>query len=148
MYIVSACLLGENCKYNGGNNYNEKVAELIKGHEYISVCPEMAAGLTSPRPPAEILDGRVYNDEGEDLTERFWEGAEKTLKEAMEKARALDEEIELAILKAKSPTCGSGEIYDGTFSHTVVRGDGIFARLLMDNGIKVISEEDLVNDKL
>ena len=143
MYIVSACLLGENCKYNGGNNLNDKVKEMLEGHNYISVCPEIVAGFPAPRPPAEIREGRVYNDKGDDLTEMFLDGAEKTLSEARKKSELLGEEIELAILKAKSPTCGSSRIYDGSFSHVVVDGNGIFAALLIENGIKVISEEDI-----
>lgn len=142
MYIVSACLLGEDVKYNGGNNYNEKVIELIKGHNYMPVCPEITAGFPAPRPPAEIRDGRVYNDKGVDLTDLFNKGAEEVFLEAKKMAEELGEEIEMAILKAKSPTCGSSVIYDGTFSHIVVEGDGVFAKLLKDNGIKVISEEE------
>ncbi|GAB1475194.1 DUF523 domain-containing protein [Bacillota bacterium] len=142
MYIVSACFLGENCKYDGGNNLNAKVLKLIEGHNYLPVCPEMAVGFPAPRPPAEIRGGRVYNNKGEDLTDLFREGAEKVLKEAREKALSLGEEIELALLKAKSPTCGSKRIYDGTFSHKVVDGNGVFAELLINNGIKVISEEE------
>ncbi len=143
MYIVSGCLLGENCKYNGGNNLNDKVMEMLKGHNYISVCPEMLAGFPAPRPPAEISKGRVYNDKGKDLTDLFIKGARIALNEAKKKSREIGEEIDLAILKAKSPTCGSRQIYDGSFSHTIVDGDGVFAALLIENGIKVISEEDI-----
>lgn len=142
MYIVSACFLGENCKYDGGNNYNEKVIKMIEGHNYFTVCPEMIAGFPAPRPPAEMSRGRVYNNKGEDLTDLFREGAEKALKEAGKKALNMGEDIELAILKAKSPTCGSKCIYDGTFTHTIVDGNGVFAELLIKNGIKVISEEE------
>ncbi|MDI9494482.1 MAG: DUF523 domain-containing protein [Bacillota bacterium] len=142
MYIISACLLGENCKYNGGNNLNEKVMEIVKNRNYIAVCPEVAVGFPTPRPPAEIRDGRVYNIEGKDVTEEFEKGAAIELARAKELADRLGENIELAILKSKSPSCGCGRIYDGTFTHRLAPGDGIFARLLKENGIKTISEEE------
>lgn len=142
MYIISACLLGENCKYNGGNNLNEKVRAIAKGCNYIAVCPEVAGGCPTPRAPAEIRDGRVYNIQGEDLTDEFREGAALELAKARAIADRLGEEIELAVLKSKSPSCGCGQIYDGTFTHTLVPGDGIFAQLLKKNGIKIISEEE------
>jgi len=142
VYIISACLLGENCKYNGGNNLNEKVIDLAKGHNYIAVCPEVAAGCPVPRPPMEIRDGRVYSQEGEDLTEEFREGAAMVLAEARARAGELGEDIELAVLKSRSPSCGCGRIYDGTFTHTLIDGDGVLAELLTQNGIKIISEEE------
>jgi uncharacterized protein YbbK (DUF523 family) len=142
MYVVSACLLGENCKYNGGNNYHERVISFLNDKNYIAVCPEMIGGFPAPRPPAEILDRKVYNDKGQELTDAFIKGANETLRIIENKAKELGEEVELAILKAKSPTCGSNKIYDGTFTHTIVSGNGIFADLLIKNGIKVISEEE------
>jgi uncharacterized protein YbbK (DUF523 family) len=142
MYIISACLLGENCKYNGGNNLNEKVMEIVKNRNYIAVCPEVAVGFPTPRPLAEIRDGRVYNIEGKDVTEEFEKGAAIELARAKELADRLGENIELAILKSKSPSCGCGRIYDGTFTHRLAPGDGIFARLLKENGIETISEEE------
>ena len=142
MYIISACLLGENCKYNGVNNLNEKVMEIVKNRNYIAVCPEVAVGFPTPRPLAEIRDGRVYNIEGKDVTEEFEKGAAIELARAKELADRLGENIELAILKSKSPSCGCGRIYDGTFTHRLAPGDGIFARLLKENGIKTISEEE------
>ena len=142
MYIISACLLGENCKYNGGNNLNEKVMEIVKNRNYIAVCPEVAVGFPTPRPPAEIRGGWVYNIEGNDVTEEFEKGAAMELARAKELADRLGEDIELAILKSNSPSCGCGRIYDGTFTHRLVPGDGIFARLLKENGIKTISEEE------
>lgn len=142
MYIISACLLGENCKYNGENNLNEKVMEIVKNRNYIAVCPEVAVGFPTPRPLAEIRDGRVYNIEGKDVTEEFEKGAAIELARAKELADRLGENIELAILKSKSPSCGCGRIYDGTFTHRLAPGDGIFARLLKENGIKTISEEE------
>ncbi|MGI6734434.1 MAG: DUF523 domain-containing protein [Anaerovoracaceae bacterium] len=142
MYIISACLLGENCKYNGGNNFNERVMEIAKNCNYIAVCPEVAVGFPAPRPPAEIREGRVYNIEGKDLTEQFQKGAALELARARELAEELGEEIELAILKSKSPSCGCGQIYDGTFTHRLVSGDGIFASLLKENRIKILTEEE------
>ncbi len=142
MVIVSACLLGENCKYNGGNNRNETVIRRLRDYNYVAVCPEVAGGCPVPRPPAELREGRVVNTEGEDLTDKFREGAEKALAEAKTRAEELGEDLELAILKAKSPSCGSQQIYDGTFSHTVIHGDGVFADLLKKQGIKIISEEE------
>jgi uncharacterized protein YbbK (DUF523 family) len=142
MYIVSACLLGINCKYNGENNYCEAVETLVKGHHYAAVCPEVSAGMAPPRPPSEIRENRVYSKEGTDLTELFLEGAEAAWQESLQEAEQLGEEIDLAILKARSPSCGAGVIYDGTFNSVRVKGDGFFARLLKEKGIKTITEED------
>ena len=116
--------------------------EIVKNRNYIAVCPEVAVGFPTPRPPAEIRDGRVYNIEGKDVTEEFEKGAAIELARAKELADRLGENIELAILKSKSPSCGCGRIYDGTFTHRLAPGDGIFARLLKENGIKTISEEE------
>ena len=133
---VSACLLGENCKYNGGNNYNLELSEFLKDYDVIKVCPEMLGGLSVPRVPAEILNGNVINKEGIDITNNYVEGAKKTL------SIALENDIKVAILKKNSPSCGMGMIYDGTFSHTLVSGDGIAAKLLKENGIRILNEEN------
>ena len=138
--MVSACLLGTNCKYNGGNNYNEKVIEFVKGHEVIPVCPEVAGGLPTPRTPCEIVNGVVTNADGESKDKEFRAGAAKCLEMAKEK------EIDMAILQSRSPSCGVNQIYDGTFSGTRIPGSGIFASLLKENGFKVIDLEDI--DKL
>jgi uncharacterized protein YbbK (DUF523 family) len=172
MYIVSACLLGANCKYNGGNNDNEAVKDFCEGHKVLVVCPETAGGLKSPRPPAEQVRAsascesgaesinsreggnaedfdmiRIINKNGEDVTEYFKRGAgiclEKVLAACSDPDREDYEEPELAILKANSPSCGCGKIYDGTFSGKLVDGDGVFARMLKEQGIKVITEEDI-----
>lgn len=135
--MVSGCLLGENCKYNGGNNYSKKVAEYIKGHEVISVCPECMGGLPTPRIPAEIVDGVVTNREGQVVDEEFRRGA----KIALEIARK--EQIDVAILQSRSPSCGSKQIYDGTFSGVKVDGQGVFAKLLKEHGFHMIDVEDL-----
>ena len=135
--LVSGCLLGENCKYNGGNNYSEIVAEYIKGHEVISACPECLGGLPTPRVPAEIVNGVVTNREGKNVDAEFRKGA----KIALEIAKK--EKIDLAILQSRSPSCGVKQIYDGTFSGTRIDGQGVFARLLNENGFKIIDVEDL-----
>ena len=142
MYIVSACLLGENVKYSGGNNYTETVAEFLKDKEFIPVCPETAGGLPIPRLPSERQGDRIVSKAGEDVTEAFFEGARRCLDKVLEEAG--DEEIEGAILKARSPSCGSGAIYDGTFQGILIPGDGVFAALLKERGIEVMTELDLI----
>jgi uncharacterized protein YbbK (DUF523 family) len=135
--LVSACLLGQNCKYNGGNNYSEKVFEYVKGHEVIPVCPEVAGGLTTPRIPCEIVNGVVTNKNGESKDTEFRSGAELCLK------KAIEENIDLAILQSRSPSCGVKQIYDGSFSGKLVEGKGVFAQLLEDNDIKVLDLEEI-----
>ena len=140
MIIVSACLLGENCKYSGGNNYNEDVIRYLEGKTYLPICPEIAGGLLTPRPPAEIQSGRVVDKEGTDVTAAFLKGAEITLSLAQKHAASL------CILKANSPSCGCGRIYDGAFSGKGIPGNGKTASLLLKNGFQVITEEDLKRD--
>lgn len=135
--LVSACLLGINCKYSGGNNQNEKVLEYIKDKEVIPVCPEIMGGLSTPRPPSEILNDKVMNNLNQDVTQQYKKGAEETLK----LAKIFN--VKKALLKAKSPSCGKGYIYDGTFSSTLIEGNGITTKLLIENGIEVITEKDL-----
>ena len=135
--LVSACLMGQNCKYNGGNNYSEKVMEFVTGHEVIAVCPESLGGLPIPRVPSEIKDGTVINREGVSVDKEFREGAAKALK------IALDNDVDLAILQSRSPSCATKEVYDGTFSGTKIPGKGIFAQLLSDAGIKAVEPNDL-----
>lgn len=141
--LVSACLLGENCKYSGGNNKNDKVIALGKKHKLIPICPECFAQLPIPRPPAEIIGDKVFNKLGEDITEQFKDGAEKALYVAEEAG------CQLAILKERSPSCGFGEIYDGSFTGKTIRGNGITAQLLYDNGITIYGESnvDKIEDK-
>ncbi len=143
MIIVSGCLLGIPCKYDGGTNLSKTVKGYLTDKSYAMVCPETMGGLTAPRSPAEIVGDKVLNTEGEDVTEAFRIGAEKAWKLACERAEEKGEEITLAILKARSPSCGSGRIYDGTFAGVVTDGDGVFAALLKEKGIKVITEEEL-----
>ena len=135
--IVSACLLGENCKYNGGNNKCDDIIALAEKFEIIPVCPECFGGLPIPRVPSEIKDGKVYSKTGEDLTEAFLSGAEQTLYIAKE-ANA-----PCAVLKENSPSCGFGKIYDGTFSGNKIDGNGITAQLLYDNEIQVFGESQV-----
>ena len=144
MYIVSACLLGQNCKYNGGNNRNEDVVEFCRTHKYVTVCPESAGRLPSPRPPAEKVGSKIMDKNGNDLTEAFIRGAEISLKSCMEMARLSGEEIEGSILNANSPSCGVGHIYDGTFSGTLTEGNGVFAGMLRRLGIETITEKEKI----
>lgn len=134
--IVSACLLGENCKYNGGNNLNQDLLNFLKDYEVYPICPECFGGLSTPRVPAEIIGDKVINKEGLDVTNNYLDGAIKAL------SIAKKENISIAILKAKSPSCGVDKIYDGTFSNTLISGDGITARLFKENHIAVYTEEN------
>ena len=140
MYIVSACLLGENVKYNGGNNRNDKVLEFLKDKEFMAICPETAGGLKAPRDPAERIGDRILDKTGRDLTEAFYAGAERCWQDVLGKYSP--EDIEGAILKARSPSCGSGAIYDGTFSGVQIPGNGVFSELLKSENIKVMTELD------
>lgn len=135
--LVSACLLGENCKYSGGNNGNAQVQALSRYFQLIPVCPECFGGLPIPRDPSEIQNGRVVSKTGMDVTDAFTDGAEKTLYIARE------ENCGLALLKERSPSCGSHFVYDGTFSGTVIPGQGITAALLAEEGLELFSEESI-----
>ena len=136
--VVSACLLGENCKYSGGNNRNERLLALLCGHEVIPVCPEVLGGLPVPRIPAEIVDGVVKNRDGFSVDQEFRRGA----------AAALDicirEKPDLVILQPRSPSCGVGKVYDGTFSGKLVPGNGVFAALASENGFRVANVEQIL----
>lgn len=134
--LVSACLLGENCKYSGGNNLSEKLVEMLKGHEVIPVCPEVLGGLPIPRAPGEIVDGVVRNADGTSVDYEYRHGAQLCLE------IALEEGVDCAVLQSRSPSCGVGIIYDGSFSHVKIPGNGVFAQLLIDNGIKVYDVAD------
>lgn len=144
--LVSACLLGVNCRYDGGNGRQESLIGLIEKYNFIPVCPEQLGGLETPREPAEQIvkavtgdhdEIRVVDRSGKDVTDSFIKGAEETLK----LARLYD--CKRAILKERSPSCGHGCIYDGTFSGTKVPGDGVTARLLEENGILVSGESSI-----
>lgn len=135
--IVSACLLGENCKYSGGNNFDPKVAAFAEGREVIPVCPEVLAGLGIPRTPIEIRDGAVVSRDGVNVDAAIRRAVAQILEQLK------DADIECAILKARSPTCGVHQIYDGTFTGTLVDGAGVLAQALKDAGYIVLDNEDL-----
>ena len=135
--IVSACLLGENCKYSGGNNYDPKVENFVRGREVIPVCPEVLAGLGIPRIPIEIRDGKVIRRDGVVVDASIREAVAKILDQIR------DEDIECAILKARSPTCGVHQVYDGTFSGKLVDGAGVLAQALLEAGYTIMDNEDL-----
>ncbi|MFT4104523.1 MAG: DUF523 domain-containing protein [Lacrimispora sp.] len=145
--LVSACLLGVNCRYDGGNGRKEAVTELMETYSLIPVCPEQLGGLETPREPAEqissdaegALTGRVVTCSGKDVTDSFLKGAEETLKLAELYG------CKKAILKERSPSCGYKTVYDGTFSGTKIPGSGVTARLLAENGILVYGESDIEN---
>jgi len=137
MKICSACLLGIKCRYNGKSKRDKKILELAKKEILIPVCPEQLGGLPTPREPAEQKGKRVITKSGKNVTKKFKKGARQVLK--IVKLFGVRE----AILKQKSPSCGCGQIYDGTFSGKIIKGNGVTAALLKRNGIKVISEEEL-----
>ena len=136
--MVSACLAGENCKYNGGNNRNEKILRLMADNDVITVCPEQMGGLPTPRVPAEIKDGVVTAGDGRIVDAQFRAGAAKCLE------IALREQPDLIVLQSRSPSCGVKQRYDGTFSGTLVDGAGVTAQLLLENGFRCVDVEDLV----
>ncbi len=134
--LVSACLLGENCKYNGGNNYNAKVLAFLEGKEVIPVCPELQAGMGVPRTPVEIVNGVVMTREGVSF--------DGPLRRAVAEILAgLDPDIDCAVLQSRSPTCGVNQVYDGTFSGVRIDGSGVLAQALREAGIRLIDAEDL-----
>ena len=135
--LVSDCLLGKNCRYKGDNCYSEKVAKFIEGHTVVGICPEQAGGLPTPRYPAERVNGKVINSAGADVTKEYNAGALAAL------ALAKKYSVDLCIMKAKSPSCSSGIVYDGSFSGKLIAGDGVTSELLKANGFKVITENDL-----
>ena len=142
--LVSACLLGVGCRYDGKSNQLPQYKRLLKEHTCIPVCPEQLGGLSTPREPSERRGDRVVMKSGRDVTAEYRRGAEEALRLA-----------ELfgcgtAILKEKSPSCGSGQIYDGTFTHTLTEGDGLMAQMLKKKGVEVYGEsqlEELINDR-
>ena len=135
--MVSACLTGENCKYNGGNNRNEKVLQLIADNEVITICPEQMGGLPTPRVPSEIRNGIVTAKDGRNVDAEFRAGAAKCLE------TAICEKPDLIVLQSRSPSCGVKQRYDGTFTGTLVDGAGVTAQLLMENGFRCVDVEDL-----
>jgi uncharacterized protein YbbK (DUF523 family) len=147
--LISSCLLGENCCYDGGNRFSSEVKALAGFYELVPVCPEMIAGLPCPREKHEILDNSVsgsLNDQtvvisetGEDHSDIFLRGAKRVLEIVKENG------ISKAVFKSKSPSCGSGKIYDGTFGRILVDGDGVTAALLKQNQVEVYTEDEIDN---
>ena len=135
--MVNACLAGENCKYNGGNNRNKKVEALFNGNRIIPICPEVMGGLPTPRVPSEIVHGIVMNKDGVNVDREYRCGAEMALKIAER------EQPDLVILQSRSPSCGVKQRYDGTFTGTLIDGPGLTAELLMRHGFRVVDVEDL-----
>lgn len=131
--LVSSCLLGLNCKYDRGNNYSNEIDEFLKDYDVIPICPEIMGGLPTPRVASERLGDKVITKDGKDVTEQYKKGAEETL------SLAKKYDVKKALLKLRSPSCGSEIIYDGTFTHTVIDGDGVTAELLKNNGIEIIT---------
>ena len=140
MILISACLAGINCKYSGGNNLNPELRDLVNSGKAVPVCPEQLGGLITPRTPAEIIKDserniKVITKTGTDVTKEYILGAER----ALAIAKALN--IKTAVLQSRSPSCGCGYIYDGTFTKHLIVGNGITAELFIKNGIKVFSDE-------
>ena len=136
MILVSACVVGEKCRYDGNHRRNEKVLEFLKDKEYRLICPEMMGGLSCPRNPSEQIGDRVVDNEGKDVTENFQRGAGKALELAQKY------QPELIILEDRSPSCGTHVVYDGTFSGKLIAGQGVTARLLSEHGFRILSSDD------
>ena len=135
--VVSACLLGENCKYNGGNNFCPAVEDFTRGREVIPVCPEMEAGYGCPRTPIEIVDGVLYDRDGNNVDAAMRAAIDRLLEQLA------GQEIACAVLKSRSPTCGVRQVYDGTFTGTLVDGMGLFAQAMATAGYTVIDSEEV-----
>ena len=135
--LISACLVGDNVKYDGGNNKSPLIDKLLEKYELIPFCPEVEGGLSTPRSPSERKDGRVINMDGDDVTAAFERGAELAFN------ICLFLKIKKVILKERSPSCGKKEIYDGSFSHKVISGMGVTAEYLTSKGIEVYCEDDI-----
>lgn len=135
--LVSACLLGVECRYDGGGQAIDRLDALMARYELIPVCPEQLGGLPTPRTPAERQEGRVVDRDGADVTDAFGRGAIQACRIAALYG------AKLALLKARSPSCGRGRIYDGSFTGRLVPGDGVAARALMDAGLEVYTENEI-----
>ena len=137
--LISACLLGVSCKYDGGSNRSEALVRLLEGHELHTVCPEVLGGLPVPRVPAEIRDGEVVCEDGRSADREFRAGARAGL------ALARMIRPDLVILKSRSPSCGAGVIYDGSFTHTRIPGDGVFAAMCRAEGLRTVTEDEALS---
>lgn len=140
--LVSACLLGVACRYDGKSKEVTRIRQLLKNHNLIPICPEQLGGLPTPRVPSERINDRVINKNSIDVTLEYQKGAE----EALRIAKIFD--CSLAILKEKSPSCGCGKIYDGSFSKILIDGNGTTAELFLKNNIKVLNENSSELDEL
>ena len=138
--LISACLVGENCKYDGKNNYTKDVEKLFTLCDLVLICPEQFGGLSTPRIPCEIKNGRAINKKGNDVTSKYKSGASLSLYIAKQN------NVKYAILKERSPSCGVKQIYDGSFTSNVIKGKGVTCSLLEENGIQVFNEKEI--DKL
>lgn len=136
--LVSACLIGKNCKYDGGNNLNQKIVDYLKAFHVEPICPEIFGGLGCPRECSEIRDGKVFTASGKDVTKNFNIGAESVV------LLARTNHISKAILKTNSPSCGYGKVYDGSFNSKLIAGNGLCAQRLKDIGVKIFTDEDEV----
>ena len=137
--LISACLLGLKCRYDGLSKENKDIINMIDQFEFIPTCPEVFGGLPTPRVPSEIKGDKVINKDGLDVTSNYLRGAEETLR----LCRLYN--CDIAVLKSKSPSCGKGLIYDGSFSGNLIEGNGITTQLLINNGIKVYTEEEFIS---
>ena len=135
--LISACLVGDKVKYNGTDNYNEKIQQLLEKYELVPFCPEVEGGLSVPRKPSERVRDRVKMVDGRDVTRQFELGAEKALNICQYLG------IKIAILKERSPSCGSHEIHDGSFSNKLIKGEGVTTELLKRKGITVLNEDEI-----
>lgn len=140
--IISACLMGETCRFDGQGKHNSELLELLKDRTLLPVCPEVEGGLPIPRPPAEIKGAGVFRKNGEDVSEAFEKGS------SLCTAKAVSVHVRQAILKSRSPACGCGKIYDGSFSKTLIEGDGVFTQHLKLAGIDCISDEQYLKGNL
>lgn len=141
MLIVSACLANLHCRYDGGSKSCEAILRLVAEGQAIPVCPEQLGGLPTPRLPAERIGDKIIRKDGTDVSAEFMRGAQEALHMArLVKAKA-------AILKARSPSCGFGKVYDGSFTGRVVNGNGVFAELCQQAGMEVITEEEMTDGK-
>lgn len=135
--LISACLVGDKVKYDGRSNYNEKIKLLLEKYELVPFCPEVEGGLPTPRKPSERVKDRVKMENGKDVTKYYEKGAELALNICLYLG------IKIAILKENSPSCGTHKIYDGSFSHKLIDGQGYTTELLKRKGIKVLSEDEI-----
>ena len=135
--LVSACIMGENCKYNGKSNKNDLAINFLRDKEVVCICPEMLAGMNIPRPCAEIVDGIVADDQGNNVDAEYRNAVNLAL------SKIKEEDVDLVILQSRSPTCGVNTIYDGSFTGKIISGSGLFAKALRDMGYNVIDVDDI-----